>query len=283
MVVSLLCGCSNNKEKEKMKWNVCETTSKFISDDGWVYVFSYKSYLDGTINASPYVFRGINLRYIYNDAYMTEPIYDDYGNLICESQHQPIQILGNSDSYAIKRDMDKVSKLLEYNTGGMTKEKLLAINRDSVNFEELDKELFFRLMDECLEAEPNPTGKYVDIPSYALLTEPEYIDGYKFQIGFISGIGTVDIIYIDVLYKTGEGYNSYIQLSDMVDDKSANTDQIRAFELITDISRGIVRENNLEYGHDNNGSNIIGHIDISRLYLFLTDIENNNLQKYIVE
>lgn len=283
MVLSLLFGCSNNKGQEIVEWNVFETTGKYISDDGWVYVFSHTSYSDGTTIESPYTFYGINLRYRYNDQYMTEPIYDKKGNLVSGPEPQKIQILGNSNSESIKNDMEQVSKLLGYDSGTITSEDLLAIDRNSVHFEELDKEMFFRLMDECLNSKANPTGKYMDIPSYALLTEPEYIDGYKFQIGFISGIGTVDVIYIDVLYKTGNEYNAYKQLSDMVDDKSANTNQVDAFKLITDISNGIVKENNLQYEIDKNKNSKIGGIDMSRLYSFLNDIENGNIQKYIID
>lgn len=271
--IFMLTGCSNNKSTENItECNVSEASSQYITDDGWVYVFSHTSYSDGTTIESPYTFYGINLRYRYNDQYMTEPIYDKKGNLVSGPEPQKIQILGNSNSESIKNDMEQVSKLLGYNSGTITSEDLLAIDRDSVNFEELDKKLFFKLMDECLESEPNPTGEYVDIPSYALLTEPEYIDGYKFQIGFISGIGTVDVIYIDVLYKTGNEYNAYKQLSDMVDDKSANTNQVDAFETITDISNGIVKENNLQYGVDKNKNSKIGGVDMSRLYSFCCDI-----------
>lgn len=278
--ICILGGCSQNKKEKQPAWNVSETTSHYISDDGWVYVFSYTSYSDGSTVESPYTFYGINLRYRYNDAYMTEPVYDKHGELVSGPQPQKIQILGRSDSEEIKRDMDKVSKLLGYNTETVTKEDLLAIDRQAVTFEELDKDMFFRLMDECLESEPNPTGGYVDIPSYALLTEPEYIDGYKFQIGFIGGIGTVDIIYIDVLYKTGSEYNAYEQLSDMVDDNTATDAQVSAFQLISEISGGIVKDNNLLYGYDENGQTLIGDIDLSRLYLFLKDIEKYNFTKY---
>lgn len=280
--ICILSGCSQKKKDEAPKWNASETASYYISDDGWVYVFSYVSYSDGSITDSPYTFYGVNLRYRYNDAYMKEPVYDKNGKLVSGAQPQSIQILGNSSSGAIRNDMDKVSKMLGYNTGNITKEDLLAIDRESVTFEELDKDLFFRLMDECLESEPNPTGKYVDIPSYALLTETEYIDGYKFQIGFIGGIGTVDIMYIDVLYKTGDEYNAYKQLSDMVDDKTATDEQIKAFKLISDISNGIIKDNNLLYGYDENSKTKIADIDLSRLYSFFKDIENNNYNKYAI-
>lgn len=280
--ICILSGCSQKKKDDTPKWNASETASYYISDDGWVYVFSYISYSDGSTTDSPYTFYGVNLRYRYNDAYMEGPVYDKNGKPVSDPQPQSMQILGHSSSGAIRNDLVKVSEMLGYNTGNITKEDLLAIDRESVTFEELDKDLFFRLMDECLESEPNPTGNYVDIPSYALLTEPEYIDGYKFQIGFIGGMGTVDIMYIDVLYKTGDEYNAYKQLSDMVDDKTATDEQVSAFKLISDISNGIVKDNNLLYGYDENSKTRIADIDLSRLYSFLKDIENNNYNKYSI-
>ena len=88
------------------------------------------------------------------------------------------------------------------------------------------------------------------------------------------------MLYIDVLYKTGSEYDAYIQLSDMVDSGEASEEQLKLFEKIQDISKGIVEENNFTYKED--GENVIADVDISRLYNFLTDIENSNYTKYIV-
>ena len=114
------------------------------------------------------------------------------------------------------------------------------------------------------------------------MTEPEYLSDYKFQIGFVSDMGTIDVIYIDVLYRTGDAYNDYIQLSDMVDDGTASTEQIQAFDLIKSISDGIVRDNTFMYEYGANKNKNIANIDFSRLYNFLNDIENDNYNKYIL-
>ena len=68
----------------------------------------------------------------------------------------------------------------------------------------------------------------------------------------------------------------------MVDDKTATDEQIKAFKLISDISNGIIKDNNLLYGYDENSKTKIADIDLSRLYSFLKDIENNNYNKYAI-
>ena len=49
---------------------------------------------------------------------------------------------------------------------------------------------------------------------------------------------------------------------------------------IQNISKGIVEKNDFTYKED--GENIIADVDISRLYNFLTDIENCDYYKYVV-
>ena len=277
-----LCACSV-KDKEPVEWKFSKKIARVVQEDGWVYTFDYLYTKDGTDSDSliPFQFYGVNLRYRYNDAYTETINTTENGKNVTKTVPAVIQMLGGANSQGIKNDMKKIAEILDYQNHDVTPEELLAINPEDVAFEELDKDLFFGLIHEALNSEPHPEGDNV-LPVYALMTEPEYLSDYKFQIGFVSDMGTIDVIYIDVLYRTGDAYNDYIQLSDMIDDGSASTEQIQAFNLIKSISDGIVRDNTFMYEHGANKNKNIANIDFSRLYNFLNDIENDNYNKYIL-
>ncbi len=277
-----LCACSD-KDKEHVEWKFSKKMARVVQEDGWVYTFDYLYSKDGVESDTliPFQFYGVNLRYRYNDAYTETINTTENGKTVTKTVPAVIQMLGGANSQGIKNDMKKVADILDYQNCSVTPEELLAINPEDVTFEELDKDLFFGLIHEALNSEPHPEGDNV-LPVYALMTEPEYINNYKFQIGFVSDMGTVDVIYIDVLYRTGDGYNDYIQLSDMVDNGTANEEQKQAFDLIKSISAGIVEDNNLIYEYDANKDKNIADIDFSRLYSFLKDIKNQNYDKYLL-
>lgn len=277
-----LCACSV-KDKEPVEWKFSKKIARVVQEDGWVYTFDYLYTKDGTDSDTliPFQFYGVNLRYRYNDAYTETINTTENGKNVTKTVPAVIQMLGGANSQGIKNDMKKIAEILDYQNHDVTPEELLAINPEDVAFEELDKDLFFGLIHEALNSEPHPEG-YNVLPVYALMTEPEYLSDYKFQIGFVSDMGTIDVIYIDVLYRTGDAYNDYIQLSDMIDDGSASTEQIQAFNLIKSISDGIVRDNTFMYEYGANKNKNIANIDFSRLYNFLNDIENDNYNKYIL-
>ncbi len=276
-----LCSCSD--KEEHVEWKFSKKMARVVQEDGWVYTFDYLYSKDGTDSDTliPFQFYGVNLRYRYNDAYTETINTTENGKNVTKTVPAVIQMLGGANSQGIKNDMKKVAEILDYQNHDVTPEELLAINPEDVVFEELDKDLFFGLIHEALNSEPHPEGDKV-LPVYALMTEPEYLSDYKFQIGFVSDMGTIDVIYIDVLYRTGDAYNDYIQLSDMVDDGTASTEQIQAFDLIKSISDGIVRDNTFMYEYGANKNKNIANIDFLRLYNFLKDIENNNYNKYIL-
>lgn len=277
-ILSFLCiflfvSCSKEQNKQnENKWYFSKNIAREVCDDGWVYTFDYlylkNDYKDDGI--IPFAFNGINLRYKYSKS--------EKGK---ENSAHSIQILGNSDSSALKHDMNLISDILDYENGKVTKDELLLLNPDDINFEEIDKNLFFKLMNNALNGEAHKEGNYFTLPSYALLSEPEYLNDYKFQIGFLADIGCVDVMFIDVLYKQGDDYNDYVQLSDLVDNATATPEQNQAFELMKNIANGIVANNDMKFGVDENKNKTIGQIDFSRLYTFLEDIENNNYNKYI--
>lgn len=282
LIFVILCFTACNKKDTSIEWNFNMNIARAVTDDGWVYTFSYQypKNENESDDIIPFNFYGVNLRYRYNDNYYeTVPAIED-GKEVTKKVPAVIQMLGGSNSPGIEHDMEKIAEILDYENCEVTKEDLLSINQEEITFEELDKDLFFGLIDQALNGEAHEEGNYV-LPVYALLSEPEYIDEYKFQIGFVSDMGTVDVIYIDVLYKTGSEYNEYVQLSDLVDNGTATDEQKQAFEIIENISKGIVDENNLMYGYSSNNEKTVADIDFSRLYTFLKDIENYNYSKYM--
>ena len=285
IIAVLSVGCSNSKEEQDVEWKFSRKVARKVCEDGWVYTFTHFYFKDGTVdeNVYPFQFIAVNLRYRYNEDYTTTIETVENEKHVKKEVPSTIQILGQSNSPAIKRDMEKVAEILDYENRKATPEDLLAINPEDVTFEELDKDIFFGLMHEALNGEPHPEGNYCNLPTYALLEEPEYLSDYKFQIGFVTEMGIVDAIFIDVLYKTGEGYNEYVQLSDLVDNGTATSEQKKAYELIKSISDGIVENNDLMFASKKNEKEEIADIDFSRLYTFLENIEKTDIGSYVVD
>lgn len=282
----LLTTCSCGGSEEQVNWSFAEKAALLVQEDGWVYSFTYtfnKEADDEDDGLVPYNFFGVNLRYRYNEDYTTTVSTMENGEMVTKTVPQTIQMLGLSDSQEQQNDMEKIAELLKYNGGTVTNEELLALTPDDLDFEELDEELFLGLVQQALSAENHKEGNYVDLPYYALLTEPEYLHNYKFQIGLIADMGCVDVIFIDVLLRTGSGYADYVQLSDLMESGEANDDQKTAYESIQKLEEGIVEENDLLFGKDENESVSIGDIEFSRLYQFLKNLEEGNYYQYVIE
>lgn len=282
----VLFSCSGQKESTEESWSpddwaFAETVAREVTDDGWVYTFSFQYSKQGTIMQStiPFTFTGVNLRYRYNDNYYTVTTDSDG---VEHKELIPVLLLGTSDSEAVKRDMQYIHKLIAYDGETVTKESLLALGPEDIELEEIDEEMFLRLMHEALTGEPHEYGQNGDLPIYAMLTSPEYIDGYKFQIGFTDVVGCVDVIFIDVLYESEEGKYGYVQLSDLIDANTATPEQIELYNTIQEISKGIVENNELMYGFEENGDKIIDDVKFSELYIFLKDISEKKLSKYVI-
>ena len=136
---------------------------------------------------------------------------------------------------------------------------MLALKEDDLQFEELDKDLFLRLIRKALTEEQAPER---DVPKrrldyfYSMEYESSFRDDYKFQICYLMSLpGYLERIVIDVLYKTGEAYNDYDQLSDLVRDGRASTEQQEAYAFIRKIEDAVVAQN------------------FSRLWQFMQDLE----------
>lgn len=256
LIVSTSCATS------ELTWS--KNISRYVSEDGWVYTCEYFYYNDGRVDRSvpPVRFNAVNLRHLNNNL---------------------IQILGHGVSAETDLDMKKIASFLGYGESVeecLTIEELKQKNRSELELEVIDEEMFFKMFDDAITGTPHPVGKYLNHPSYALLNEPTFTDEYQFQIGYRLGMGCVDVIMIDVLYKDSTSTEGYIQLSDLIDEGEASADQVALFEQITKIEEGIVIENDFCYGVSELTDVEIASVKLARLYTFLSDIENRNSSKY---
>ncbi len=284
------CNVQENKENNKnetqedagLSWG--RKSAMLETDDGWFYVFYHNFNKDSQVDNGliPYQFFGVNLKYRYHEDYVTTIQYESNGQLVEKEVPAVIQILGESNSTAIKLDMDEIADVLKYSGGEITNEELLSLTTDDLTFEELDEKMFLDLIREALTGEPHKEGKYGYLPGYALLEEKQYLNGYKFQIGFIVTVGCLDAVVIDVLYQTGSGYDEYVQLSDMVASGTATQEQIELYQFIENIENGMLENNDCLYlSSIDSVAYEFSNIDISRLNLFLENIEQGAYSDYI--
>lgn len=257
-----------------------------VTEDGWVYTFEYEDLKDENADDSniiKYSFYGINIRYQFNDEYIQthEQLIGDqtYTTVIIPS----CMVAGYGPS-AESRDMTLINDVILDDS--LSVEELLSLNPDDYEFESIDKDMFFRLMREALTGEEhkeNPDLTYWDRASWALMTEPQYLDGYRFQIGYLQGCGCVDELYIDVRYQTGDGYKDFVQLSDLIAVGDATDEQQQVFDMIQMIVNGIKEQENFIANADIYKNKTIGEIEFSRLFAFLQNIHSNQYDQYIAD
>lgn len=250
-------------------------------DDGWVFTFAHNFDKIGDRNdIMRYQFYGINLRYRYDEDFVIFRT-DMYGDKELHFREIPPIMIWGDGSDVQRRDVERVSQVLDYDK---EPEDLLALDPADFEFEALDKDLFFRLLHAALEGEPHKEGtvlSYWEKPSYAFFGEPGFLDGYKFQVAFITAVGYVDELFIDVLYPTGPGYADYIQLSDLVENGTATPEQVELFGLLRSITEQVKSENSFIAGADGYRNTVMDGVELSRLYTFMNNIHENNYGAYL--
>lgn len=271
-----------------MAWQT--KTARRTTDDGWVFSFVQYTNKDGDDSElCRYSFFGVNLRYRFDDAYrMAEwhegddpnpktQQYDEYlqspaGSGEDASLYVPGRLNWGEGSAAQRRDAEKIAALL---TNDKEPEDLLALDPVDYEFETIDKALFFGLMREALTGEPHEERtdlSYWEHQPVDVLAEPDWEDGYRFQIGFLMSSGCVDELFIDVLYQTGEGYADYVQLSDLVEAGTADPEQQEAWALIRSLTEQIKETDCFLAGAERCRDKTVSGIDFNRLLRFLTDL-----------
>lgn len=259
-------------------------------DNGWFFSFVQYTYKDGDDSElCRYNFFGVNLRYRFDDAYRQiqwhekdDPNpnvqqYDDYlqnpaGSGSDASLSVPRYLSWGQGSAAQRRDAEKIEAIL---TNDKEPEDLLALDPADYEFETIDKDLFFGLMREALTGAPHEERtdlNYWEHQPLDVLVEPEWEDGYRFQIGYLMSSGCVDELFIDVLYQTGEGYADYVQLSDLVEDGTATPEQQEAWALIQTLTEQIKETEHFLARTDLYRDKTVSGIDFNRLLRFLTEL-----------
>lgn len=277
------CSASNNDPDRKPTTIQKVKCASVMTEDGWVYAFAYeKNKVPVLLFQKNYFnrFYCINLRYKYDDDYCFTEYRQTKTKAFIERYHSGL-LRWENKSDARKRDWELVYQLID-DKG--TPEKLLAIKKDEVNFEELDKELFFSLIHQALEGDwqPDPdTQRYYDKPMYALFVEPQFWDGYKFQVGYTTELGLIEHVFIDVLYRTGDGIFDYVQLSDMIDDQRATPEQAELYSFLKELEDRIEQDEHFIAGSEEYCDKVIAGADLGRLADFLFNIHDNRIEEYV--
>lgn len=296
LIISLCIGCTNKPDdpydienndpyhiRNEGGFNVyvSKRIARYSTDDGWVFTFIQNSDKTGDdSDIVKYQFFGINIRYRFQEAFtkILSQTLDD-GTVVYQ-RYTPAIMLWGQGSDAQQHDMEIVSNLL---TNDRTIDELLEISADDFDFWELDGSIFVNLVHTALTDSPQKEGtdlSYWEKPTYAFLVEPNYVDNYKFQICFLQETGGVDELYIDVLYKTGDNFNEYIQLSDLVEKGNATIEQQNLYDMIQQIVQGIKRDGNFLANEVSYKDLVLAGVNLSRLNTFLDNIHDNNLTPY---
>ena len=125
-----------------------------LLDGDWVAEFYYYYYPKELFPYEPapyaYSFAINNMRYRYNEQW-TESVtknQDRSGNTVYDVVYSIYPVKSwFSVSDSRRNDLEKLKDLLAQ---GLSPEQMLALDEDSLQFEELDKDLFFRLMRKAL-------------------------------------------------------------------------------------------------------------------------------------
>ena len=263
---------------------IYEKIARKVTEDGWVFTFEeYGSKIGETSNLCRYSFSGCNLRYRYDDACVQTVTHSTDGGVTIRERRIPAMLDWGYGSPEQQRDQELIETIL---TNDREPEDLLALDPEDYRFESIDGALFFGLMREALTGERHAEGTYYaywEMPEKAFLTEPVTLDGYKLQIAYLSTLGCVDEIYIDVIYPTGDGYRDYVQLSDLVEAGEATPEQREAFALLRQICARIKAEDSFLAGAEDYRSKVLGGVDFSRLERFLHNLHENKWEQYQVD
>lgn len=261
-----------------------------LLDGDWVVTFNYYYYPKELFPYEPapysYTFGIVNMRYRFNEEW-TESVNIDQerdGGTVYYVHYSIFPVKSwFSVNESRRNDREKLKELFAQ---GLSPEEMLALDKDALQFEELDKDLFFRLMQKAFagdqKAEKDVPSRHLDY-YYSMEFENDYQDGYKFQVCYLGGGGDmgqncyIEKTVIDVLYKTGEKYNEYDQLSNLVKDGKASAEQQEAYALIRKIEDAVVAQNRFSALSAEYEDLEIGGIDFSRLWQFMQDLETGDI------
>ena len=225
VLCAALASCSNGEtvsthstETDTENVNRYKCGTYFDEETGWCWEFIYKDLSQKILDIDPdarrFYFRATNLRYRYADDYWTidyQSDTDENGQTVFKKYmiKQGIMLWGYSGDQ--KKDGDVINSVL---ISCKTPQEVLDAWPKDYPFLTLDGEMAFSLVSSTLN------GPYVDelelknaysVNNYPkgaahTLVEPDYVNGYKFQILYVCLAGLINT-YIDVLYQMGPEYN----------------------------------------------------------------------------
>ena len=263
--------------------NYFQRASYTDEEKGWYYTIIFTGY-PGVNDPYSASFVGIDLRHRFaenswSEAYQTG--FDQNGERYYQINRLRSQYICFGSSDAEKRDRKLVNeilkKILDPSTNGGEPDPA------DYTFEVLNKEMFFDLLKQTLTDAPVMTSdkKHSGVMSpIGTYVEPEWQDGYRFQIIGAERTDGIDEIYIDVLYKTGEAYNDYVQLSDLAEAGKANAAQQELFALLQEVRAAVKEENSFTAMEVVLSEKEIEGIDLGRLNAFLQDLEEGKTDNY---
>ena len=255
-------------------------------ETGWYYQF-FEEVKKNDESPPLYLFQGLNLRYRYDEKYWSYNYVADQ-----KKDGTPVYYRLKSKSGALRfgeggsdqlADRAVINEILHGSPSAIDLIRKVREEREHYQFRTIDREMFFDLVNEGMTSpacEPGTSMLYWNKPSYAVEVEPDYVKGYKFQVAFVMRAGRIGELYIDVLFRNGEAYNDYYQLSDLVQAQKADEGQKKAFALLQSIRSSIKEENSFIANVEEYKDQKHGGIDFSRLYVFLKDIHNNSDERY---
>lgn len=253
-----------------------------ITEDGWVFQFIYNYNKTGDqSDIIPYMFKAFNLRCRYDEDYIQIGAQELPNGVVRRYREIPAQLYWGMGSEARGRDMRKVKEILSRDR---EPEDLLALDPADYEFEELDGEMFFGLIREALTGDflKEGTDKLMwDKSPNQMMAEPNFIDGYKFQVSYLCSAGNLRELFIDVLYATGPGYGDYVQLSDLVEEGTATPEQVELYKFIQAIIQRAKAENCFSAGAQEYMAVTMDGVDFSRLTAFMNAVQYNiGYEKY---
>lgn len=246
---------------------------------GWCYKLVQEK--DNSISFNEYYrFIGVNLRYRYDDNWKTTIWFEKAvpnGKAVYyrAERYRGILIFGE-DSEASAADRKRIDAILA--NPWSDENQIYMIDPSQIPAETLDKDLFTNAINHVIPAAYS--GKYANYPEYAMEVEAEYQDGYRFQVAFMIEQGDIAELWLDVLYRIGDGFRDYKQLSDLVDSGEVDAAQRGAFDLLQSVRKEVRDENSFIAAADSYKGKTVAGIDLSRLYTFLLAIEENRDEKY---
>lgn len=270
--VILFSACKVSTPTEEVpEINFSTMASTLETNDGWVYYCYAEFDKDSNIQDA----RSVNFSYdAYNIKYnyledCRIPVIDSNTGEIMDYQYSSIPYISLIPEF--NRDFAKVENWLEEN------KPISPISKtdiEDLDLKIMDVDLFIKLFNEMITSQKLETGAFYNYFEGDMKREEIYLDGYKWQIGYVVMHGVMKNINIELLYyddtqnendkknKDDEYFRDGIHLSDIVNTGKATPEQIQIQKTVDELEKKIIESQNL---FPENLDYSIGDIDFNRL------------------